>query len=104
VKRKRQKHYTTREMIVKDIDAAHRRITRLLKSAEVADAQADLFRDSEEAHQIEQLRDHAQSCRAKVKRLEKTRLPKLQRVLVAFETKALGLPGHEAPGVVLEKL
>jgi len=104
VKAKKQKHYTDRQMIIKDIDAAHRRITRLLKSAEVADAQADLFRDSEEAHQIEQLRDHAESCRAKVKRLEKTRLPKSQRVLAAFDSKPLGLPGHEAPAAVLEKL
>ena len=91
-------------MILKDIDKAHRRIAKLLRSAEASDAQADLFRDSEEAHQIESLRDHAEKCRQRVKRLENTRLPKLQRVLAAFGTKPLGLPGHEEPACVLEKL
>lgn len=100
---KRQKHYTSEEMIIKDIDAAQRRVKRLLRQADANDATADLIALSEDPSNVETIRNErllADMRRAMAKRLEETRLVKLENTLAAFRSELL--PGMTGKDVVLQ--
>lgn len=103
MKPKRQKKYTSREQVIKDIDKALRKFDRLLSRAR---AQEELMWLLKDAANVE-YKKHADTLEAlleKAERLKKTRLEKLKRVLAAIDTAPLGIAGAEARQVTLEKI
>jgi hypothetical protein len=101
---KRQKKYLSREMIIKDIDAAIRRRDRLNRQAECDDAEANLLALAEEAENVEEirkLREGAEEKRGKAVRINETRLQKLKQTLSAFQSEPL--PGFDHQVVLQAK-
>jgi hypothetical protein len=100
---KRQKKYQDRETIIRDIDRSRRRMIKLRRLADEEDAAAD-FMLRHGNIEGRRYRESAAMRRARASRIESTRLPKLGRVLAAFDTGVLGIEGMEKPQAVLEKL
>jgi hypothetical protein len=92
------KRYTSEEQIIKDIDRAKKRVTRLINRSVKTDSKAtELFMsgvagDDEKA---KILRDQAQQDRDKAERINKTRLMRPQNTLASFRTEIL-------PGMVTD--
>jgi hypothetical protein len=86
---KRQKKWKSREEIEKAIDAAHRKITRFKKVAQTAIDAEELFRGCD-VNSARLAQEEADKYLGKISRLERTRLPKLQRLLSDFLTIQLG--------------
>lgn len=102
---KRQKRYTSRDPIQKDIASARRRMGRLFAHAAALDSEANLLRDAENASEkIKNLRNEADRLRAQAGRLESTRIPKLIQALQEMDTVPLILNGLEQRQVVLKPL
>lgn len=99
------KRYTDEAMIIKDIDKAMKRVTRLLKRADRFDAEADELMkldDGSKAEQIKTFREQAKTDRKKAERIKETRLKRLQNTLASFRTELL--PGVNSDNsVVLQR-
>lgn len=100
---KRQKKYTKREQVMKDIESALRKLGKLQAESYAQDNAADLLFSVGDAD-AQKHRDLATGLRKKADRLKNTRLQKLKRALAAIDTKPLGLPGAENPQVTLENI
>jgi len=100
---KRQKHYTSREQILKDIDKAHRKIKRLEAKAELELA-AERHCRSQESNRYVGHRDEANRLLGMISRLRNTRLRKLGATLAGFDTKPLQAPGLDVEQSVLQKV
>lgn len=102
---KRQRRYTTEAMVLRDINAAHRKLKRVRDQAAAAQSEADLFAgDLDEKQKIERDKclDRADKLWKKAERLENTRLPKLSGVLAAIRTEPLPVEGLNVRQAVLE--
>ena len=97
-----QKIYTSREMILKDIDRADRKHFRLLVQSEHESGLAALNRDN--VVEYERHREKAQRCKEKGERLKNTRMQKLKNALAEFDTMSLGLDGVKGSQVTLRPL
>jgi hypothetical protein len=86
---KRQKKWKSREEIEKAIDAAYRKIARFKKVAQTAIDAEELFRGCDLVSE-RKAKEEADKYLGKISRLERTRLPKLQRLLSDFLTIPLG--------------
>lgn len=97
---KKQKKYVTRDMILKDIDRAHRKMERLKKEAALQDelsrewakmacVEPDTDKSTGQIVKSEASRDEANRLWDSAKRIDQTRLPKLQRTLAAFDTQPM---------------
>jgi len=101
---KRQKRYTTREAILKDIDRALRRHARIIARAAAQEAKRDLLKDAAPNDpEWRGVDEFVADLLAKAQRLKDTRLRKLQNVLAAYDTELLKIEGN-VKQVVLEKL
>jgi hypothetical protein len=96
---KRQKKYQTREMILKDIDRAVKKREGYRREASVQDAAHAAFSKLASEGiggqvalrmiQANEARDEANRLWDSAKRIDQTRLPKLQRTLAAFDTQPM---------------
>ena len=89
---KRQKKYTSEEMILRDIDKAKKKQEKLRFTASTLDSSAEFYRtlDTDEgAVDYKKTKSEADILFKKASRLE-TRLSKLKRVLSDFRTIPLG--------------
>lgn len=96
---KAQKKYVTREMILKDIDRALKKREGFKRQAKIQDDAAKAYSmlatecawESVEKNRIasESARDEANRLWDSAKRIDQTRLPKLQRTLAAFDTQPM---------------
>lgn len=103
-KRKRgQKKYRTREMVLKDIDVARKKMEKTRKDAGEKEAEAELHKVLCNATQYVVAQNEADALWRKAERLEKFRLKKLQNTLAAFDTIALDLGAATVTNVVLQK-
>lgn len=103
-KRKRgQKKYRTREMVIKDIDAARKKMANLRSEASECEEAASAFKRFGLLVEHDREKDLADALWRKAERLEKFRLKKLQNTLAAFDTVALDLGGDTVTNVVLQK-
>lgn len=101
---KKQHHYTSAKEIERAIDAAHRKVARLLQKADELNREGAKLRQSTSAKDIIDginMEADAVLLFKKVERLRETRLPKLKRVLAAFNTGLLFSDG-KPPSAVLE--
>lgn len=101
-KPKRKKRYTSREMILKDIEAARRKRNRLITKSDYHTSLAELASGVHKTeHESE--RDRLNKM---IDRLDKTRLPRLGKTLAMFDTVPLGasakVEGLDQEGVVLQ--
>lgn len=101
---KRQKKYTSREMVIKDIDAAHRKIKRLRKQADERLAESDLFEVIGNQIAAKAAREESDKLWEQSNRVENKRLKKLGATLAAFDTAPLGIEGLNQEQVVLERV
>lgn len=99
----RHKKYTSEKMIVRDIDAARRKMVRLRDSAASMYAHAELLRDCESVEWRDYI-EEADRRVAQADRIENTRLKKLANTLSTFRTSLLPVPGMGGPHAILEKL
>jgi len=100
---KRQKKYLTRDMILKDIDKAHRKIKQAEVEAGLTDALILFFRDTGNRAKLEEHQGISDRLWKKINRLKNTRLKKLGMTLAAFDTAPM--PGVvDSEQVVLEKV
>ena len=90
---KRQKKYTSEEMIVRDIEAVHRKVRRLEEKVANLRADAELNLAVGAAEKARQSREAADKAIDQIHRLEHTRLKRLQDTLAAFQTIPL-IPGE----------
>jgi len=86
---KRQRKWKSREEIEKAIDASHRKIVKFKKAAQTALDAEELFKGCD-AQSCRLAREEADKYLGRISRLERTRLPKLQRLLSDFLTIPLG--------------
>lgn len=103
MKPKRQKKYTTREMILKDIDKARKKYDKIMRQAGGEEDAMYLYKESDNPDWKKHA-DKLDELLAKAERLKNTRLKRLQSTLAQFDTKELGIPGHETLPAVLENL
>lgn len=101
---KRQRKYTSREMIVRDIDAAHRKMKRLRAAAQDAAETAELAATMGNDVQCRNSRDESDRLWLKSNRIENTRLRKLGATLAMWDTAPLGVEGLSAEQVTLQKI
>lgn len=101
---KRQKKYTSREMILKGIDAAHRKIKRLRKQADELTASALLYAEMGNEVKAKAAREDSEKLWEQSNRVENKRLKKLGATLAAFDTVPLGIEGLNQEQVVLERV
>jgi len=80
------KRYTSRESILKDIDAAHRKTAKAKKVAQEHLDSDELLSGTDNASELRECRDAADKQFRKIKRLETVRLPKLDEKLAEFDT------------------
>lgn len=100
---KRQKIYRSREQILKDIDAAHRKIKRLeIRAQTEINAEKECLR--QENNQYVGHRHEADRLLGKISRLRNTRLKKLGATLAEFDTTPLQVEGLNVEQSVLQKL
>jgi len=97
---RKQKQHLSREMIERDIAAAHRKILKLKTQAAEKDAGAEMAKLCGEQAPYEILSEEAEKLWKKAERVENTRLKKLGLALSAFLTK----PMFGEEGVVLQKV
>ena len=90
-------------MILKDIDKAQKKHAKIMQLAEGEEAAMILLKECENIDWKKHA-DNLDDLLAKAERLKKTRLARLQRTLAQFDTKELGIPGHEKLPAVLENL
>lgn len=90
------KTYTSRESILKDIDAAHRKIAKAKTVAQGHLDAEELLPGTDNAAELRECRDAADKQFRKIKRLETVRLPKLGEKLAEFDTIPL-IPSHTLP-------
>jgi hypothetical protein len=86
---KRQRKYTSREMILKDIDAARRKITRLRHTSQDHREQADLLVTMDNIVRSRLERELAEKLWQQADRMENKRIRKLGATLAMFDTKPL---------------
>lgn len=96
------KRYQTREQILRDINAAHRKIKRLEKKAESELALEKTFKDSGTFGPGTKHRDLANKFLGQIKRLKETRLVRLGKTLAMFDTEPM--PGVTDRSVVLQSI
>lgn len=99
-----QKKYHTRESILRDIDIARGQMMQLRQDAALQDDASKAFAQlgtplGEE--QSSQAREAANKAWDAAKRIEQTRLLKLQHTLAAFDTKPMDFADEQ---VVLQKI
>ena len=99
---KRQKKYTTREQIIKDIDASIRKRDKLMSKAQAADEAAEFFRVSENDSEYRKFKEESDSMLAKAGRITNTRLKRLGRTLAMFDTEPLSACGLDDKQVTLQ--
>lgn len=97
---KRQKQYTSREMIEKDIDLAYKKHKAILAQAESCAASMNSALRLGATESFRQFRNEYERLNAKANRIQNTRLKRLQNTLAAFLTKPMF--GGEA--VVLQRV
>jgi len=83
------KHYTSREAILKDIDAAHRKIVKAKKVAQEHLDAEELLGGTGEIKELREHREAADKQFRKIKRLETVRLKQLGEKLAEFDTMSL---------------
>lgn len=86
----RQKKYTDRSAIVRDIDAAVRKRNRLRQQSEEHDQSAEFYRQNDNELDFKKEKALADSLLKKAGRLDNTRLKKLSHMLAEFDTIPLG--------------
>ncbi len=86
---KKQKHYLTAEMILKDIDDALRKIGRLQSKAGEHSALASFYLLGGTHTDYVRHMDEVGVLLKKIERLRNARLKKLQNTLTAFQTQPL---------------
>jgi len=97
---KRQKKYVTRESILKDIDAAHRKIKKLTSEAADLDLIAEMAKVCGNQAAYEVNAEEAERLWKRAERMENTRLKKLGATLAAFDS----VPMFGDSQVVLQKV
>lgn len=97
------KRYTSREMVLKDIDKAHRKIKRLKAQTQTI-LDAVEFLNVEDAVERKNLNESADELLAKISRIENTRLVKLGKTLAMFDTIPLGAEGLNQQDVCLQRI
>lgn len=80
------KRYTNREGIIKDIDAAHRKIAKAKLVAQGFLDEEELLTGTMNLVELRSARESADKQFRKIKRLETVRLPKLGAKLVEMDT------------------
>lgn len=101
---KRKKIYATREAILKDIDAARRKMKRLRKQSLEHDGESKIwFSMGNEVNANNEMDESARLWR-KASRIENTRLKRLGATLAMFDTVPLGGDGLDKREVVLQNL
>lgn len=80
------KKYTSREQIIKDIDSAHKKITKAKKVAQEHLDQEEFLTGGSELQELRKHREAADFQFRKIKRLENRRLPMLGRKLAEWDT------------------
>ncbi len=89
------KNYKTREPIIKDIDAAHRKITKAKRIAQEHLDAEELLTGTGEVQELREHREAADKQFRKIKRLETVRLKQLGDKLAEFDTIQLTLSSDE---------
>lgn len=100
---KRQKQYTSEEMILKDIKKAERSIARLSVKSDDIVGEIEILKfsgDDDTKIEIEKRHDAIRVITGKISRLRDTRLVKLKNTLASFRT--CELPGMDVKSVVLQ--
>jgi len=80
------KNYKSREQIIKDIDAAHRKIAKAKTVAQEHLDAEELLCGTDNAAELRECRNAADKQFRKIKRLEMVRLPKLGEKLAEWDT------------------
>lgn len=102
---RRQKKYTSEEMIIADIDRTAKAAARLKRRAELKNEEAELLRMADDPSNSEEIRNlliEADRLRDKANRMTETRLVRLKNTLGAFRSRPIPLPGLEETQVVLQ--
>lgn len=86
---KRQRKYTTRAMILKDIDAARRKITRLRHASQDHREQSELLATMDNRVRSGIERELAEKLWQQADRMENKRMKKLGATLAMFDTRPL---------------
>jgi hypothetical protein len=98
-----QKKYLRRIDIELDINAAQRKLNRIMTAARGEEEMMLLLKESRN-FEYKTHEAALDKLLKKADRLKRTRMKKLQNALAAFLTQPLGIAGAEAAQVVLEKL
>lgn len=104
MKPKRQKKYTSREMILKDIDRAHSRRRKLEQAAASAEEAMLEARAMKLFSAAKSLQRDVDLIHKRIASITNCRLVKLKSVLAAFDTMLLPMEGNTEAQVVLENL
>ena len=99
---KRQKKYTTRDQIIKDIDMASAKMRGIRIKAAAFDEASELFRVSENEVEFKRNKEESERLFAKAHRIENTRLRRLIKTLAMFDTAPLGVEGLSDQQVTLQ--
>lgn len=100
---KRQKIYRSREMILRDIDAANRKAGKLLMKIQELDAEAAFYRELSNGEKYRQTNEECDRISQKLHRLQTTRLKRLQNTLAMWDTETFAVDGLNEKQVVLQK-